>query len=135
MGVLAVYGYGLVAATGENSRALNQVIQDVMFISSNLSLCNRFSSTKKCFHTSLLIVYKSTINTRRSFYPTRTKHGRHIPAHPLPFLLIFFRDETVKINYQWDMNRFLTYISTWSGYVHYMEKHPERDVLFDLRRE
>lgn len=41
MGVLAVYGYGLVAATGENSRALNQVIQDVTFFfpDSNLSAC------------------------------------------------------------------------------------------------
>ena len=41
MGILAVYGYGLVAATGENSRALNQVIQDVTFVypNSNLPTC------------------------------------------------------------------------------------------------
>ena len=31
MGVLAIYGYGLVAAAGDNARPLNQVIQSVCF--------------------------------------------------------------------------------------------------------
>jgi hypothetical protein len=32
MGVLAIYGYGLVQATGENSKQLNEIIQTVSSI-------------------------------------------------------------------------------------------------------
>jgi hypothetical protein len=32
MGVLAVYGYGVPAVTGEHSSQLNKIIQDVYFI-------------------------------------------------------------------------------------------------------
>jgi hypothetical protein len=32
MGVLAIYGYGLVKATGEHSTQLNEIIQDVYSI-------------------------------------------------------------------------------------------------------
>ena len=45
------------------------------------------------------------------------------------------RDESVKIKYEWNIDRFLAYVSTWSGYVHYMEKHPGKDILDGLRSE
>jgi hypothetical protein len=52
------------------------------------------------------------------------------------FIIEFFsRDESVKIKYQWDLDRFLAYVSTWSGYIHYMQKYPNKDVLLDLYNE
>jgi hypothetical protein len=48
---------------------------------------------------------------------------------------IFDRDESVKIKYNWNLDRFLAYVSTWSGYVNYMQKYPEKDIILDLRRE
>ena len=47
----------------------------------------------------------------------------------------FGRDESVTIKYEWNLDRFLAYVSTWSGYLHYMRKHPEKNILLDLRRE
>jgi hypothetical protein len=44
-------------------------------------------------------------------------------------------DETVKIKYQWNIDRFLAYVTTWSGYVRYMEKYPEKNILVELRHE
>ncbi|CAF1236547.1 unnamed protein product [Rotaria sordida] len=45
------------------------------------------------------------------------------------------RDESVKIKYEWNLDRFLAYISTWSGYVHYMQKYPDKNIILDLRRD
>ena len=51
--------------------------------------------------------------------------------------MLFFlsRDESVKIKYQWNIDRFLAYVTSWSGYVRYMEKYPDKDVIADLREE
>lgn len=48
---------------------------------------------------------------------------------------LFLRDESVKIHYEWTLDRFLAYLSTWSGYVNYMKKHPEHDILVDLNKK
>ncbi|CAF1009666.1 unnamed protein product [Adineta ricciae] len=45
------------------------------------------------------------------------------------------RDESAKIEYEWNLDRFVAYVSSWSGYVNYMRKHPDRDVLIDFREE
>ncbi|CAF0991487.1 unnamed protein product [Adineta ricciae] len=45
------------------------------------------------------------------------------------------RDESVKIEYEWNLDRFVAYVSSWSGYVNYMRKYPDRDVLIDFREE
>ncbi|CAF3703388.1 unnamed protein product [Rotaria sp. Silwood1] len=45
------------------------------------------------------------------------------------------RDESVKIKYEWNLDRFLAYVSTWSGYIHYMQKYPDKNIIFDLRRD
>ena len=64
----------------------------------------------------------------------KTKFGNRKKKYV--FILIYFhRDESVKIKYEWDLDRFLAYVSTWSGYIHYMQKYPEKDILLDLRKE
>lgn len=45
------------------------------------------------------------------------------------------RDESIDIKYEWDVDRFLAYISTWSGYLNYMSKYPKKDILLDFRRD
>ena len=47
----------------------------------------------------------------------------------------FFSDESVEIKYEWNLDRFLAYITSWSGYVSYMQKYPDKDILLDFRRE
>ncbi|CAF1425320.1 unnamed protein product [Didymodactylos carnosus] len=45
------------------------------------------------------------------------------------------RDESVKINCTWDIQRLLGYICTWSGYQNYVKLHPNNDIINDLRSE
>ncbi|CAF1087718.1 unnamed protein product [Adineta steineri] len=45
------------------------------------------------------------------------------------------RDETVRIHYDWNLDRLLAYVTSWSGYIRYMEKYPNKDILSDLRQD
>jgi len=51
------------------------------------------------------------------------------------FSFDIFRDESVEIKYEWEVDRFLAYVSTWSGYINYTKECPENDILLDFRRE
>jgi hypothetical protein len=70
------------------------------------------------------------------FYHTKKKLGKTNSTRKKRYLSkLFFSDETVQIKYQWNLDRFLAYITSWSGYVNYMQKYPDKDILLDLRRE
>ncbi|UJR08256.1 hypothetical protein I4U23_012529 [Adineta vaga] len=104
MGVLAVYGYGLLEVGDQQYLHLNDIIQ------------------------------KFYQKMRPYFPPDRV----HIDNKYADIILPYeekIRDESLKINYEWNLDRLIAYVSTWSGYVHYMKKHPERDVLIDLHQE
>ncbi|CAM4794771.1 unnamed protein product [Rotaria magnacalcarata] len=104
MGVLAIYGYGLVKFEDKHASELDEIFQ------------NFYGKLKPYFP------------------PDRVHIDNKYAGIILPYEEKI-RDDSVKIKYEWNLDRFLAYVSTWSGYVHYMEKYPDGDILFDLRND
>lgn len=140
MGVLAVYGYGLPEVGDKHYGHLNDIIQSVrneIELSNGLTVSSVASSSTRSYgRTFLRIACTLTTNMRKSCCRTRRRFGRRVEEREsVPSIVSSGRDESVKIEYKWKLDRFVAYVSTWSGYVHYMQKHPGRDVLLDFRQE
>lgn len=140
MGVLAVYGYGLPEIVDAQNTELNQIFREVSLTKTTIELGSVvFSSTRKCDRISHRIERTSITNTRILSCRMPTRLGRWIfqdvEIELFVMLLSSSRDESVRINYQWNIDRFLAYVTSWSGYVRYMEKYPDKDVIADLRQE